>query len=79
MQAHNKNWHRLSLEQTAAQEVWTVVWDTKHRPESDVRNRAVEKSESAARDRAKHLLRMGFVVYEIRDPKGLVVMSEAKI
>jgi hypothetical protein len=39
----------------------------------------VEKSEGAALDRARHLLRMEFIVYEIRGPDGTVVIEEAAI
>lgn len=79
MKVANKNWHRLSLQQADAAAQWTVVWDTKRRAETDGRNRAVEKFETAALDRARHLLRMGFVVYEIIDPDGRMFLDEATI
>ena len=34
---------------------------------------------SAALDRARHMLRMGFVVYEIREPSGALFLDEAAI
>lgn len=79
MKTVNKNWHRLSLEQADAGVRWTVVWDTKRRAETEGRNKAVEKHETAALDRAKHLLRMGFIVYEILEPQGSVFLGEAAI
>ena len=79
MKVANKNWHRLSLQQADAAAQWTVIWDTKRRTETDGRNRAVEKFETAAMDRARHLLRMGFVVYEVLDPDGRVFLEEAAI
>ena len=79
MQFANKNWHQLSTQQTDAGGRWTIIWDTKRRTEIDGRNTAVEKFEAAALDRAKHLLRMGFIVYEIREPQGSVFLEEADI
>jgi len=79
MQFANKNWHQLSTRQADAGERWTISWDTKRRAEGDSRNTAVEKSESAALDRARHLLRMGFIVYEISEPKGTVFLAESAI
>jgi hypothetical protein len=60
---------------------WTVVWDTNRGVEGDGRNRniAVEKVEADAFDSARHLLRMGFIVYEIRDPSGSIFLSEAEL
>jgi len=60
-------------------ERWTVIWDTKRKPGMDGRNSAVERFEAGALDRARHMLRMGFVVYEIRQPSGLVFLGEAGI
>jgi len=79
MQFANKNWHQLSTQQTDAGARWTIIWDTKRRTETGGRNTAVEKFEAAALDRAKHLLRMGFVVYEIREPLGSVFLEETEI
>ena len=55
------------------------MWDTSRKPETASRNTALEGSERAALDRAKHLLRMGFVVYELRDSDGLIILDEAGI
>ena len=80
MKFGNKNWHRLSIQQAEeAGARWTVIWDTKRRDATHDRNTAVEKSQGAALDRARHLLRMDFIVYEIRDPDGAVALEEAAI
>jgi hypothetical protein len=80
MAFHTKtNWHSLPKETADSGERWSIIWDTKRRGESDGRNTAVEKFEASALDRAKHLLRMGFVVYEIRGPLGTVFLEEAAI
>jgi hypothetical protein len=73
------NWHSLPKDTIDSGERWSIIWDTKRRAESEGRNTAVEKFEAAALDRAKHLLRMGFVVYEIRTPQGAVLLEEAGI
>jgi hypothetical protein len=39
----------------------------------------MEKTAAAAMDRAERFLDLGFVVYEIRDPNGGVMMDEAQI
>lgn len=80
MAFHTKtNWHSLPKETADSGERWSIIWDTKRRGENDSRNTAIEKFEAAALDRAKHLLRMGFVVYEIRAPQGTVFLEEAAI
>jgi hypothetical protein len=73
------SWQHLSARPADSGDRWTVVWDTKRRHEPDGRNKAVEKFETAALDRARHMLRMGFVVYEILGPSGLPCLAEAEI
>jgi len=73
------SWQHLSAREADTGARWTVIWDTKRNAESDGRNTAVEKVESAALDRARHLLRMGFVVYEIRDPSGSIFLNEIEL
>ncbi len=73
------SWQYLSAREPDSGKPWTVIWDTKRRPESDERNTALEKFEASALDRARHMLRLGFIVYEIRDPAGLVFLAEAAI
>ncbi|HVA14008.1 MAG TPA: hypothetical protein VNF99_12210 [Stellaceae bacterium] len=58
---------------------WTVVWDTIRQSGADGRNTALEKRESDALERARHILRMGFIVYEIREPSGSVFLEEGDI
>jgi hypothetical protein len=80
MAFHSKtHWHAIARETADSGERWSVIWDTTRRERSEGRNTAVEKFEAAALDRARHLLRMGFVVYEIRAPQGSVFLEEAEI
>jgi hypothetical protein len=58
---------------------WTIWWDMHRRAGSDGRSRATESSEEEALRRAERFLRLGFVVYEIRDPTGAMHMDEARI
>jgi hypothetical protein len=69
------SWHRLSVTEVDNGERWTIVWDTQQRPGDEGRSIAREKLESAALDRARHMRRMGFVVYEIREPSGSVYLA----
>ena len=73
------SWQHLSAREPESGERWTVIWDTKRKAGAGGRNTAVEKHELAALDRARHLLRMGFVVYQIRDPSGAVFLETAAI
>ena len=73
------SWQHLSARPPASTERWTVIWDTKRNPDVGGRNTAVETVESAALDRARHMLRMGFIVYEIRGPSGSIFLEEAEI
>jgi hypothetical protein len=58
---------------------WTILWDMHRRPGSEGWSRAVESNEGEALQRAERFLKLGFIVYEIRDPTGLVVHDEAAI
>jgi hypothetical protein len=58
---------------------WTILWDMHRRTGSEGWSRAVESNEGEALQRAERFLKLGFVVYEIRDPKGAVVHDEAAI
>ena len=75
----SSSWQLLTASEGDDGKRWHIIWDTTRRPESDGRNTATEKSKSAALDRARHLLRMGFIVYEIREPSGSLVLDEAAI
>jgi len=69
-------WQNLSVGTADNGERWSVVWDTARKPGTEGRNIALEKLESGALERARHMLRMGFIVYEIRQPSGLVFLEE---
>lgn len=59
-------------------ERWIISWETR-RPESGNWSEAVEKSEAEAIERTKHLLRLGFIVYQVTGPTGGVFMTEDEI
>ena len=73
------NWQHLSASERDDGKRWRIIWDTTRRAENELRNTAVEKTQSAALDRARHMLRMGFLVYEIRDASDAVFLDEASI
>jgi hypothetical protein len=58
---------------------WTIWWDMHRRSGSEEWSRAVESNEEEALLRAERFLKLGFVVYAIKDPKGAVFMDEAQI
>lgn len=58
---------------------WTVRWDVKRRDGSDCWCTALAQTEAGALERAQHFIRLGFVVYAIRDPQGGVFMDEAHL
>ncbi len=58
---------------------WTIWWDMHRRPGKEGWNRAMEKTEEEALQRAERFLKLGFVVYEIRSPGGAIFMDEAQI
>ena len=71
----SSSWHRLSVTEADNGERWTIVWDTQRRPGVEGRSIAREKLERGALDCARHMLRMGFVVYEIRQPSGSIYLA----
>jgi hypothetical protein len=73
------SWQHLSASHAETIARWRVVWDTLRKPESVSRNVAFEKDEATALERARHMLRMRFIVYEIREPSGAVFLGEAGI
>lgn len=75
----NLSWQNLYARESDTNLRWTVIWDTERHPDSEARNTALEKSEADALDRARHILRMGFVVYEVRDSSGAVLFEEAAL
>jgi hypothetical protein len=58
---------------------WTILWDMHRRPGKDGWSRAVESNEAEALQRAERFLKLGFVVYEIRDATGRLFMDEAAV
>ena len=72
------NWHQLAKEEPDTGERWTIVWDTRRQGIENA-SRAVEKTQAAALDRAKHLLRLGFIVHEISGTDGAVWLEEVEI
>jgi hypothetical protein len=73
------SWHHLSASEADNGERWSIIWDVQRKPGPDGRNTALERLESGALERARHILRMGFVVYEIRKPSGSVYLEEADL
>jgi hypothetical protein len=73
------SWQHLSASHSETSPRWRIVWDTLRKPESDGRNVAFEKDETTALERARHMLRMRFIVYEIREPSGTVFLAEEAI
>jgi len=73
------NWQNLFARNGDDGKRWQIIWDTTRRGAEEVRSTAVEKTQSDALDRARHMLRMGFVVYEISDPSGAVFLGEPTI
>ena len=58
---------------------WTIWWDMHRRGDAASSSRAMESSQDDALQRAERFLKLGFVVYAIRDPKGEIFMTEAQI
>ncbi len=58
---------------------WTIWWDMHRRSGSEGWSRATESNEEEAVQRAERFVKLGFVVYAIKDPKGEVFMDEAQI
>jgi hypothetical protein len=72
------NWHQIKMvEGSTPTSFWTVIWDTRRQP--DAFNTAHHKAQEDAVDCAKRFLRLGFLVYSIRDPDGVEIMDEAAI
>lgn len=58
---------------------WGILCELR-RPGADGRwSIASEGTEEAALERAKHLIRLGFVVHAIKNPAGSVFMDERQI
>ncbi len=72
------NWHMVAKTENAEPApLWTVMWDTTRNPGAF--NQAHHMTEAAAIDCARQFLRLGFIVYSIRDASGIETMNEAAI
>jgi hypothetical protein len=58
---------------------WTIWWDMHRHSAKEGWSRAMEETEAQAVERAQRFLKLGFVVYEIRNPEGALFMDEAQI
>jgi hypothetical protein len=58
---------------------WTISWDMHRHPGASRSSTAREQTEAAALERAERFLKLGFVVYDIKNPSGVIVMDEAQI
>jgi hypothetical protein len=75
----SSNWHHLSAREFDSGKRWTIIWDVARKQGIEGRSTALEKFEASALDRAQQFLRMGFIVYEIREPSGSVFLEEAGV
>ena len=75
----NANWQHLSAREIDTGKRWSIIWDVMRKPGVEGRNTALEKFEHGALDRARHILRLGFIVYEILEPSGSVFLEEADL
>jgi hypothetical protein len=72
------DWHSINkVEASEEKTQWTVSWDTVRH--IDTFNTSSHKSEQEAIASARRFLRLGFVVYSIRDPAGVEKMDEPAI
>lgn len=75
----SRSWRHLSADEPDTGLRWTVIWDMVRKPGTKGRNTAAEKHEANALERARHFLRMGFIVYEICEPSGSIFLDEGGI
>lgn len=59
--------------------LWTIWWDMRRRAGMEGWSRATEPTEDEALQRTERFLKLGFIVYAIRDPRGAIFMDEAQI
>jgi hypothetical protein len=57
---------------------WTVLWETKAPPD-DRWSAARADTEQAALERAAHFVKLGFIVFAIKDPTGAIFMDQGQI
>lgn len=78
LSSRGPNWHMVAKTKNAEPApLWTVIWDTTRNPEAF--NQAHHLTEAAAIDCARQFLRLGFIVYSIKDASGIETMDEAAI
>jgi hypothetical protein len=70
------DWHKKKTGERPAP-MWSVSWDTSRHPGSG--NAAYQKTGQEAAECARRFLKMGFIVYSIKDPAGTEMMDEATI
>jgi hypothetical protein len=59
--------------------LWTIWWDMRRRAGTEGWSRATEPTQDEALQRTERFLKLGFIVYAIRDPRGTIFMDEAQI
>jgi|SRR6516164_10890712 hypothetical protein len=74
-------YRRSNLTAPAAEvtSLWTIWWDMHRRAGTDGWSRATEPTQDEALQRTERFLKLGFVVYAIWDPRGVIFMDEAQI
>ena len=58
---------------------WKVLWETRTPAEGGSWSLAHEGTEADAIERARHLVRLGFVVHSVLDPSGATALDAAQI
>jgi hypothetical protein len=58
---------------------WVILWDMRQLSPGDRWSVANEGTEEAAIERARHMIRLGFIVHAIKDPTGSVFMDQQQI
>jgi len=58
---------------------WAIWWDIRRHPGTSGWSTALAPSAAGAMERAQHFLKLGFIVYAIRDPAGALFMDEEQI
>jgi hypothetical protein len=69
----------MPLAEKTRMSLWTIWWDMHRRGVTQSWSRAAEATQEGALQRAERFLKLGFVVYAIRDPRGDIFMDEAQI
>lgn len=59
--------------------LWTILWDMRAHAGTAGWSKAKEPTQDEALQRTERFLKLGFVVYAIRDPRGAIFMDEVQI